>query len=53
MSVEDDKRSGQPSTSRMTENVDKLENSSMKIVTEQSMSLQTPLGSVVEFARRS
>jgi hypothetical protein len=31
----------------------KFENSSTKTVTEQSMSLQTPLGSVTEFARRS
>jgi hypothetical protein len=36
----------------MAENVKKFENSSMKIVAEQSMSLQTQLGSVTEFARR-
>jgi hypothetical protein len=30
-----------------------FENSSTKTVTEQSMRLQTPLGSVMEFARRS
>jgi hypothetical protein len=36
-----------------TENVEKFENSSTKTVTEQSMSLQTPLVSVMEFARRS
>jgi hypothetical protein len=31
----------------------KFENSSTKIIAEQSMSSQTPFGSVVEFARRS
>jgi hypothetical protein len=31
----------------------KFENSSTKVVAKQSMSLQTPLGSVMEFARRS
>jgi hypothetical protein len=31
----------------------KIENSSKKTVTEQSMSSQTPLGSVMEFARGS
>jgi hypothetical protein len=31
----------------------KFENSSIKSVTEQSMSSQTPLGSIMEFARRS
>jgi histone-lysine N-methyltransferase SETMAR len=31
----------------------KFENSSMKTVAKQSMSLQIPLGSVMEFARRS
>jgi hypothetical protein len=36
----------------MTENVEKIKNSSMKTVTEESMSSQTPLGSVMEFARR-
>jgi hypothetical protein len=41
VSVEDNECSGQPSTSRMTENVEKFENSSMKIIAEQSMSLQT------------
>jgi hypothetical protein len=41
MSVEDDKRSGLPSTSKTTENVEKLENSSTNTITEQSMSLQT------------
>jgi hypothetical protein len=31
----------------------KFENSSTKTVAEQSMNSQTPLGSVMEFARRS
>jgi hypothetical protein len=31
----------------------KFENSTMKITAEQSMSSQTPLGSIMEFARRS
>jgi hypothetical protein len=31
----------------------KFENTSMKTAAEQSMSLQTPLGSVMEFDRRS
>jgi hypothetical protein len=31
----------------------KFKNSSMKIITEQSVSLQTPLGSVLVFARGS
>jgi hypothetical protein len=54
VSVEDDERSGRPSTSKTTENVEKkFKNSSMKTVAEHSMSLQTPLGSVMEFARRS
>jgi hypothetical protein len=52
VSVEDDERSGRPSTSKTTENVEKFENSSMKNVAEQSVSLQTPLGSVMELARR-
>jgi hypothetical protein len=30
-----------------------FENSSMKIIAEQLMSSQTPVGSVMEFARRS
>jgi hypothetical protein len=47
----EDEHSGQPSTSKMTENVEKFKNSSSKTVTEQSMSSQTPLGSVTEFAR--
>jgi hypothetical protein len=53
MSVEDDECSGPPSTSRMTEYVKKFETSSTKAIAKQSMSSQTPLGSVMEFARRS
>jgi hypothetical protein len=52
VSIYDDERSGLPSSSNTTENVEKIENSSMKTVAEHSMSSQTPLGSVVEFARR-
>jgi hypothetical protein len=52
VSVEDDEPSGRPSTSKMTEMLKIFMNSSMKTVAEQSMSLQTPLGSVMEFARR-
>jgi hypothetical protein len=37
----------------MTENAAKFENSSMKTTAEQSMSLQKPMGSGMEFARRS
>jgi hypothetical protein len=48
----DNERSGSLRTST-TGNVEKSENSSTKTVTKQSMSLQTPLGSVMEFARRS
>jgi hypothetical protein len=51
VSVEDDKRSGQPTTNKMTENVDKFENSSRKTVAEKFMSTHTLLGSVMEFAR--
>jgi hypothetical protein len=44
VSVEDDERSGQPSTSEMTANGEKIENSSTKTVVEQSMSSQTTIG---------
>jgi hypothetical protein len=37
----------------MIENVQKFKKSSIKTVAEQSMSLQTPFGSVMEFVRRS
>jgi hypothetical protein len=45
--------SGRPGTCKTTENVEKFQNSSTKTVAKQSMNWQTPLGSVVEFARRS
>jgi hypothetical protein len=51
VSVEDDERSGRPSTSKTTEYVEKFENSFTKTITEPSLSSQTPLGSVMEFAR--
>jgi hypothetical protein len=51
MSVEDDECSGQPSTSKTTKILKNFGNSSTKTIAEQSMSLQTPLGSVMEFAR--
>jgi hypothetical protein len=38
VSVEDDECSGRPSTSKTTENVEKIENSSLKNVAEQSSS---------------
>jgi hypothetical protein len=44
VSVEDDERSGQPSTSKRQKMLKKFENSSTKTVAEQSMSSQTPLG---------
>jgi hypothetical protein len=47
-SAEDDECSGRPSTSKTTENVEKI-----REIIEQSMSLQTLLGSVMESARRS
>jgi hypothetical protein len=54
VAFEDDKRSGQPSTSIMTGNVEKkFENPSTKGVEEQSISSKTSLGSVMEFAGRS
>jgi hypothetical protein len=53
VSVEDDERSGRRSTSKTIENIETFVNSSMKTVAEQSMGSQTPLGSVMEFAKRS
>jgi hypothetical protein len=53
MSADDDEHSSQPSTSKMTENDEKIKNSSTKTINEQSMSPQTLFGSVTEFARRS
>jgi hypothetical protein len=52
VSLEDNERSGRPSTSKTTENVKKFVNSSTKTVAEQSMSSQTPLGPVMEFAKK-
>jgi hypothetical protein len=52
VSVEDNERSGRPSTSKTTGNVEKIENSSTKTVAEQSMSSQTPFRLVMEFAMR-
>jgi hypothetical protein len=53
VSVKNDESSGQSSTNKMTENVEEFENSSTKTFAEQSMSSQTPFGSVIEFASRS
>jgi hypothetical protein len=44
--VEEEEHSGQPSTSKTTENVEKFKNSSTKTVTEQSMCSQTLLWSL-------
>jgi hypothetical protein len=49
----DDECSGWPSTRKTTENVEKFENSSTKTIANQSMSFQTPFGSVMGFSRRS
>jgi hypothetical protein len=46
--AENDERSGQPSTIKTTENVEKMEKSSTKAVAEQSMSSKTPVRSVME-----
>jgi hypothetical protein len=46
VSVEDDECSGQPSTSKTTENVEKIHELFKKIVAKQSMSSYTPSGSV-------
>jgi hypothetical protein len=53
VSVEDDERSGLQSTSKTTENVEKIWELIHEDVAEQSMSSQAPLGSVMEFAKRS
>jgi hypothetical protein len=53
MTVKDDERSGRPSSGKTSESVKKFENSSTKTVPEQSVSWQIPLGSVMEFAKRS
>jgi hypothetical protein len=53
VSVVDDESSGLPSTSKMSENIEKIREPIHETVAEQSMSSQTPLGSVMEFVRRS
>jgi hypothetical protein len=53
VSIEDDERSGRPRTSKTTENLKKFENLSTEAIAEQSMGSQTPLGSVMKYARRS
>jgi hypothetical protein len=53
VSVEVGERSGQPSISKTTENIEKIDNSSTMIVADQSMSSRTPLGSVRKFSKRS
>jgi hypothetical protein len=52
VSVENDERSGRPNIKKREKMLKKLENSSTKTVAEQSVSSQTPLGSVMEFPRR-
>jgi hypothetical protein len=52
VSVENDKRSWRPSISKTRESVEKIRNSSKKTVVKQTMNSQTPLESVMEFARR-
>jgi hypothetical protein len=52
VSVENDEHSAQSSTNKTIENVEKTLELVMKTVTEQSMCSQTPLVSVMEFARR-
>jgi hypothetical protein len=51
VSAEDDERSGRPSTSKTTENVEKIRELIHEDHHQKSMSLQTPLGSVMELAR--
>jgi hypothetical protein len=53
VSVENDESSGRPSINKTRENVEKIENSSTKTVVKQLINSQTPLGSVMKFARRS
>jgi hypothetical protein len=53
VSVEDDERSRRPSTTKLQKMLKKFENSLMKTITKQSLNPQTPLGLVMEFARRS
>jgi hypothetical protein len=44
---------GEQAPAKRQKMLKKYENSSTKTIIEQSMSSQTPLGSVMEFARRS
>jgi hypothetical protein len=53
VSAEDDERSGQLSTTKKQKMFKKFENTSMKTVAKQSMSLQTTLGSVMEYVTKS
>jgi hypothetical protein len=52
VSVEDDKHQGNQATAKQQKMLKKFKNSSMKTVAKQSMSLQIPLVSVMEFARK-
>jgi hypothetical protein len=52
VSVEDDERSAK-APAKPQKMLKKFENSSTNTITKQSMISQTPLGSVMEFARRS
>jgi hypothetical protein len=53
VSVEDDERWGDQATVKRQKMLKKFENSSTKTIAKRSMSSQTPLGSVTEFAGRS
>jgi hypothetical protein len=53
VSVENDKHSGLPSTSKQQKMLKTFKNSSTKTIAKQSMNSQTPLVSVADFARRS
>jgi hypothetical protein len=53
VSVEDDESSGWPSTSKTTENVEKIRELIHEDRRRTNHSSQTPLGSVMEFATRS
>jgi hypothetical protein len=53
VSAEDEKVLGDQTPAKRQKMLKKFENSSTKTVTEQSMSSQMPLRSVMEFARRS
>jgi hypothetical protein len=49
VSVEDDERSGRPSTKKKQQKIfTKFQNSSTKTIAEQSMTSQTPLASVMD-----